>query len=138
MCRCNAETEDTEQFLLRCHFYSIQRFELFNNINKVDSSFTQLDAKEQVNILLYSYPSIKSNALNQDIKFLINFLKRSGRFDKPIINGLSKLWIIFQSCHFDKPLMILWIAIFLFAYMLFVWCRCFLFVCLFLLLLFFC
>ena len=36
MCGCNAETEDTERFLLRCHFYSIQRFELFNNINKVD------------------------------------------------------------------------------------------------------
>ena len=30
---CNAEIEDTEHFLLRCHFYSIQRFELFNNIN---------------------------------------------------------------------------------------------------------
>ena len=138
MCGCNAEIEDTEHFLLHCHFYSIQRFELFNNINKVDPSFTQLDAKEQVNILLYSYPPIKSNALNQDIiKFVINFLKRSGRFDKPIINGLSKLWIIFQSCHFDKPLMILWIAIFLFAYILFVWCCCcFLFVCLFLLIFF--
>ena len=75
MCRCNAETEDTEQFLLRCHFYSIQRFELFNNINKVDPSFTQLDTKEQVNILLYGYPLNKSNALNQDIiKFVINFL----------------------------------------------------------------
>ena len=33
MCGCNAEIEDTEHFLLRCHFYSIQRFELFNNIN---------------------------------------------------------------------------------------------------------
>ena len=87
MCGCNAEIEDTEHFLLRCHFYSIQRFELFNNINKVDPSFTQLDPKEQVNILLYSYPPIKSNALNQDIiKFVINFLKKSGRFDKPLIS----------------------------------------------------
>ena len=38
MCGCNAEIEDTEHILLRCHFYSIQRFELFNNINKVDPS----------------------------------------------------------------------------------------------------
>ena len=51
LCGCNAEIEDTEHFLLRCHFYSIQRFVLFNNINKVDF-FTQLDTKEQVNILL--------------------------------------------------------------------------------------
>ena len=87
MCRCNAETEDTEQFLLRCHFYSIQRFELFNNINKVDPSFTQLDTKEQVNFLLYGYPPNKPNALNQGfIKFVINFLKKSGRFDKPLIS----------------------------------------------------
>ena len=63
MCGCNAKIEDTGQFLLRCHFYSIQRFELFNNINKVDPSFTQLDTIEQVNILLYGYPPSKSNAL---------------------------------------------------------------------------
>ena len=87
MCGCNAEIEDTEHFHLRCHFYSIQRFELFNNINKVDHSFTQLDTKKQVNILLYGYPPNKSNALNQDIiKFLINFLKKSGGFVKSLIS----------------------------------------------------
>ena len=84
----NAEIEDTEHFLLRCHFYSIQRFELFNNINKVDPSFTQLDTKEQVSILLHGYPPNKSIALNQDIinKFVVNFLKKSGCFDKPLIS----------------------------------------------------
>ena len=46
MCGCNAEIEDTEHFLLRCHFYSIQRFELFNDMNKVELSFTQLDTKD--------------------------------------------------------------------------------------------
>ena len=49
ICGCNVEIEDTEHFLLRCYFYSIQRFELFNNINKVDPSFTHIDTKEQVN-----------------------------------------------------------------------------------------
>ena len=38
-CGCNAETEDTEHLLLCCQFYSIQRFELCNNINKVAPSF---------------------------------------------------------------------------------------------------
>ena len=52
MCGCTAEIEDTEHFLLRCYFCSVRRFELFININKVDTSFTQLDTKEQVNILL--------------------------------------------------------------------------------------
>ena len=67
-----------------CHFYYIQRFELFNNINKAEPSFTQLDTKEQVNILLYGYPLNKSNTSNQDIiKILINTF---GRFDKRLIN----------------------------------------------------
>ena len=87
MCGCNAEIEDTEHFLLRCHFYSIQRLEVFNNINKVYPSFTQLDTKEQVNILLYGHLLNKSNALNQDIiKFVIKFLKKSSCFDKPLIS----------------------------------------------------
>ena len=45
MCGCNVETENTEPFFLCCHFYSAQKLELFNNINKVDLSFTQLGTK---------------------------------------------------------------------------------------------
>ena len=72
MCGCNAEIEDTELFILRCHFYSTQRLELFNNINL---SFTQLGTKEQVNIPLYSYPPNKCNTLNQAQETLNLFLK---------------------------------------------------------------
>ena len=38
-CGCNAGIEDTEHLLLCCQFYSIQRLELFNNINKIARSF---------------------------------------------------------------------------------------------------
>ena len=69
MCGCNAEIEDAEHSYLRCHFYSIQRFKFFNNVIKIDLSFTQLDIKEQVNILLCGYPPNKSNALNQNLQF---------------------------------------------------------------------
>ena len=34
MCACGAEIETTENFLLRCHFYSTQRSELFDNLEK--------------------------------------------------------------------------------------------------------
>ena len=48
ICRCNAEIRDTEHFLLRCHFCSVQRFELFNNIKTpFDPSFTQLDTNKK-------------------------------------------------------------------------------------------
>ena len=75
MCGCNSEIENTEHFLLRCNFYSAQRFEFFNDIDKVDLSFIQLRTKEQANNFLYGYPRNKSNTLNQDIiKFVTNFL----------------------------------------------------------------
>ena len=54
MGKYNGESQVTEHIFLRFHFYSILFYsELFNNINKFDYSFTQLDTKEQVNILLY-------------------------------------------------------------------------------------
>ena len=52
ICGCNAEIEDTEHFLLRCHFYSTKILELFNNINLFTA---QLGTKKQVNILLYFF-----------------------------------------------------------------------------------
>ena len=85
MCSCNAEIESNEHFLLRCHFYSSQRLELFDKLNKINSSFFKLSAKDQLNILLYGYSSKRPISLNEDIiKLLINFLIESGRFDRPL------------------------------------------------------
>ena len=111
MCGCNVEIVDTEHFLLCCHFYSILWFELFNNINKVDPSFIQLYNKEQVCILLYSYPSNKSNVWNQDIiRFVISFPKKSGRFDKPLIS-LNRWFYVLLFFFF--PICLLYVIIFL-------------------------
>ena len=52
MCSCNREIESNEPFLLRYHFYSSQRLELFDKRNNINSSFLKLSAKDQVNILL--------------------------------------------------------------------------------------
>ena len=79
MCSCNAETKikSNEHFLLRCHFYSAQRLDLFNKLNKTNSSFFKLSAKGQVNILLYGYSSKEPISLNEDIiKLLIIFFIR--------------------------------------------------------------
>ena len=81
------EIESNEHFLLRCHLYLSQRLELFNKLNKINSSFFKLSAKDQVNILLYSYSPKKSISLNEDIiKLVINFLIESGCLDKPLIS----------------------------------------------------
>ena len=53
MCAYRTEIETTEYFLLRCQFYSTQRLELFENLEKVEPNFLSLSAKNQVFILLY-------------------------------------------------------------------------------------
>ena len=69
-----------------CVVIFILRLELFANLNKINSSFFKLSAKDQVNILLYSHSSDNPIYLSQDIiKLVINFLINSGCFDKLII-----------------------------------------------------
>ena len=82
MCSCNTEIESKKHFLLRCHFYSSQRLD---KLNKTKSSFFKLSAKDQVNSFLYGYSSNNVISLRQDIvKPVINFLIKSGRFDRPL------------------------------------------------------
>ena len=82
MCACGNEVETTEHFLLRCHLYSPQRLELFENLEKVDSSFLNLKVKEKVSFLLYGSQSVTSKSSNNEIlKFLIKYTKETARFD---------------------------------------------------------
>ena len=53
MCACRAEAEIIEHFLLRCHFYSTQRSEFFDKLEKVDPNFLDLNAKYKLLVLLY-------------------------------------------------------------------------------------
>ena len=56
MCACGSEVETTEHFLLHCHLYSPQRLELFENLEKVDSSFLNLKVKEKVSFFIIWLP----------------------------------------------------------------------------------
>ena len=86
MCACGTEIETTEHFLLRCQFYSTQRLELFEKLEKVEPNFLSLSAKNQVLILLYGSRTISEN-LNQEIlKNVIFYLKATTRFDRPLID----------------------------------------------------
>ena len=88
MCACGTEVETTEHFLLRCHFYSTQRLELFENLEKVDQGFFNLSSKNQVVTLLYGSQTNNSKSVNQEIlKNVISYLKATTRFDKPLINN---------------------------------------------------
>ena len=75
MCTCGTEVETTEHFLLRYQFYSTQRLQLFENLEKVKPNFLSLSAKNQALILLYGSQTINSESLNQEIlKNMITYL----------------------------------------------------------------
>ena len=85
MCACVTEIETTEFFLWRCQFYSIQKLELFEKLEKVEPNFLSLSAKNQVLILLCSSRSNSEN-LNQEIlKNVIFYLKATTYFDRLIL-----------------------------------------------------
>ena len=67
MCACGSEIETTEHFLLRCHLYSPHKLELFEKLEKVDSSFLNLNIKDKVSLLLYGSQSATSKSSNHEI-----------------------------------------------------------------------
>ena len=72
---------------MRFEFYSTQRLELFENLEKVEPNFLSLSVKNQVLILLYGSQTSNSESLNQEIiKNVISYLKATTRFDKPLID----------------------------------------------------
>ena len=83
MCTRGSEVETTKHFILRCHLYSPQRLDLFENLKKVDSKkFLNLKIKEKVSFLLYGSQSDTSNSSNHNIlKFVIKYVKETARFD---------------------------------------------------------
>ena len=88
MCPCGTEVETTEHFLLRCHFYSAQRLELFKYLEKVDPTFFDLNAKDQVHFLLYGSSTNFIKSFNHNIlKNVIIYLKSTSRFDGSLILG---------------------------------------------------
>ena len=85
MCACGSEVETTEHFLLRCHLYSPQRLELLENLEKVNSSLFNLNAKDKVIFLLCVSQSVTSKFFNYEFrKFTVNYIKENRRFDRPL------------------------------------------------------
>ena len=82
MYACRSEVETTEHFLLQCHLHPPHRLELFENLEKVDWSFSNLNIKDKVSFLLYGSQSATSKSSNHGIlKFVINFIKETVLID---------------------------------------------------------
>ena len=86
MCACRVDFETTENFLLRCQFYSTQRSDLLQNLEKANSDFKNLSGKDQVLFMLNGSKTNTSKNFNQNvIKIVIKYLKETGRFDNSLL-----------------------------------------------------
>ena len=87
MCACGTEVETTEHFLLPCHLYSALTLKLFENLEKIDPNFINLNEKDQVNVLFYDYQINKPKCFNQNmLNNVISYVKATAWFDKPLIS----------------------------------------------------
>ena len=73
MCPCGADVETTEDFLLPCHFFSTQRFKLFDILERATSDFKNLSVKDQVSFLLYGSKANTSENFKKNIKIIIEY-----------------------------------------------------------------
>ena len=80
---CGSEFEFTVQSLLLCRLYSPQRLELFDNLEKVDSSFLNLNGKDKVFFLWVSITNFQK-LQKKILRFVINYIKETDRFDRPL------------------------------------------------------
>ena len=99
MFACWTEIETTDDFFLRCPFYSTQRLELFKDLKKVNSNFFNLnEKKDKVNTLLYGSQTNDSKYTNQEIlKFVIIYIKSTTRFDRSLISNQWKLYFCYYN-----------------------------------------
>ena len=94
MCACGVDVQIMEHFLLRCHFHSTQRLELFDNLARAKPDFKKLSDKDQVSFMLYGSKTNTSENFNQNITtIVIKYLKKPGRFEK--------LVFLYSILHFN-------------------------------------
>ena len=86
MCACGADVEITKHFLLCCHFYSTQRLEVFDNLERANPDFKSLSDKDQVSFMLYGSKTNTSENFNRNIiKIIIKYLKETGHFENSLL-----------------------------------------------------
>ena len=80
-----SEVETTKHFLLRCHLFSPQRLKLFENFEKVDSSFLNLNFKHKVSFIIwFSINNFQKLQLGS-FEIVINHITETGPFDRHLI-----------------------------------------------------
>ena len=84
ICFCNAETETTSHYLLRCPLFSEQKTKLLESLSNLDDALLNHCNNDIANILLYGSSKYRSSTNNKMLPFIVELLESTKRFDKPL------------------------------------------------------
>ena len=83
-CLCNAETEITSHYLLRCPLFSVQRMKLLESHSNLDNTLLNHCDDDIVNILLYGSSRYSFSTNNKILSLTAEFSESTKRFHKPL------------------------------------------------------
>ena len=86
ICGWGPETERTDDFFLRCPFFTENRKKLLNSLFKIDVSLKNLNDEMLSDILLFGSDKYKDTVNKDILVHTINFLKTTKRFERPLFS----------------------------------------------------
>ena len=76
LCSCSLSIEKNVHFFLRCHYFSLQRQTLMNNIKSIDKGIIHV----LVNVLLFGNSKYQYHINSKILSFSIDFILKTERF----------------------------------------------------------
>ena len=86
LCACDLEVEDTNHFLLRCHFFSLYRRELYDKLDIIHADITNLGPNELTRVLLFGYEKFDLKVNSLILQETISYINNTKRFDDKLIH----------------------------------------------------
>ena len=86
MCDCGSETETTDHFFQRCHFFAINRQKILNDLLRIDPSLRNLKDELLLGIISYVSEKYKDTVNKEILLHTVSSIKNTKRFERPLFD----------------------------------------------------
>ena len=84
LCSCSLETEDTENYFLRCQNNISFRTTLMSDLNNINTAIASLNSNDFLRVILYGDKSFNKETNCKILTASIKFIKDTQRFEKSL------------------------------------------------------
>ena len=99
LCSRSLSDENNVKFFLHCHYFSLQRQTLMNNIKSIDKDIINETDSDLVNILLFGSSKYQYHINSKRLNFSIDFILKTERLSGQLFN-FDLLFCIYFVCLF--------------------------------------